>query len=209
MLKPGRAYDERKEPQSASSVPTIPVRRVTQDIQAVPSPFLSSILGMAGLGRLSSIIELDRTMGKAMDYKDFKLPKEQRLRQTSERDCGIPVFAALAGVPEAEVRRGLPEAHLGTVTVDGWTRWLEQKGFKVEKQEGCPGDIVPCAHLVALVDRLDCYHWIYRDGDGDIHDPSPGSLAMPADDPQMKNLCLYKYKIFTLSLSRQHFQKAR
>ena|ERR1017187_7184737 len=130
----------------------------------------------------------------------FKLPKPQTLFQRCERDCGVVVFAKIAGVSYEEVCNDLPEAHLGTVSVDGWTGWLEQKGFKVLKQEGCPDNIVPCAHLVAPIDDRRYCHWIYRDAEGDIHDPAPSFAAMPADDPRMRNLSCYECKVLTISV---------
>jgi hypothetical protein len=131
------------------------------------------------------------------------LPKTQKLRQGSERDCSVPVFAALAGVSEDEVRRDLPKAALGQATVQQWIHWLERKGFEVLKRDGCPTDAVPCAHLVALHQprSKQDFHWIYRDADGDVHDPSPVFEAMPADDPRMRNLSAYTEKVLTLSLS--------
>jgi len=132
----------------------------------------------------------------------FKLPKQQVLRQRFERDCGVAVFAELAGISYEDVLRDLPDAHLGTVTDGGWMRWLEQKGFTPLKREGCPEDIVPCAHMVAPVDDTRYCHWVYRDAEGDIHDPSPSSLAVPADDERMRKLSLYDVKVMTISISR-------
>src|ERR1035441_356067 len=133
----------------------------------------------------------------------FKLPKPQRLRQKHDRDCGVCVFAALAGVSEEEVLADLPDAYLGTGTVNGWRSWLESKGFTVSKHEECPADVVRCAHLVAnaLYTKEDA-HWVLRDEDGDVHDPSPVSMYMPADDERMRNLSIYAMKILTLSVSR-------
>jgi hypothetical protein len=107
-------------------------------------------------------------------------------------------------VSEEEVLADLPEAYLGTVTVDGWRAWLESKGFTVTKREGCPADVVPCAHLVAnaLYTKEDA-HWVFRDEDGDVHDPSPVSMYMPADDERMRNLTIYAMKILTLSVERR------
>jgi hypothetical protein len=133
---------------------------------------------------------------------NFNLPKPQRHFQRDERDCGVAVFAALAGLTYEEVLRDLPDARLGTVTVDGWKAWLEQRGFTVSHLVGCPDNIFPCAHLVAPVDDVTCCHWVYRDEEGDIHDPSPVSRAMPADSAWMKNLSMYKCKVLTLSVSR-------
>jgi hypothetical protein len=132
-----------------------------------------------------------------------KLPKQQRLCQESDRGCSVPVFANLAGVSEDEVRRDVPQAALGQVTLAQWISWFETRGCKVLIREGCPDDIVPCAHLVAPSrprDSLD-FHWVYRDADGDVHDPFPGSAAMPADDPRMRDLSLYAQKVLTLSVS--------
>ena len=133
---------------------------------------------------------------------NFKMPKAQQHFQKTERDCGVAVFAALTGVGYDEILKDLPEAHLGTVTVDGWKRWLEGKGFVVTHRDKCPADIVPCAHLVAPADDTRYCHWVYRDADGDIHDPSAASAAMPADDPWMKELRAYECKVLTISLSR-------
>jgi hypothetical protein len=112
------------------------------------------------------------------------------------------VFAELAGIPYEDVLNDLPNAHLGTITVDGWTEWLETKGFTVSGQPGCPDGVVPCAHLVALADHPDYYHWIYRDGDGDIYDPSDMFAAMPEYDPWMRMLSPYQCKRWTISISR-------
>lgn len=135
----------------------------------------------------------------------FKLPKEQRLAQKSERDCGVSVFAELAQVPEEELLKELPEAHLGKVSVDEWIAWLETRGFDVLRRDGCPEDVVPCAHLVGPEQSYHPtdFHWIYRDADGDVHDPSPVPRAMPADDPRIRNLTLYGQKVLTISISRR------
>jgi hypothetical protein len=131
---------------------------------------------------------------------EFKLPKPQRLCQRFERDCGVCVFAELAGVSREEILRDLPQAHLGTVSVDAWTEWLEKKGWAVLRQQECPDDIVPCAHLVGRSNTD--FHWIFRDAEGDVHDPSPVFTAMPADDPRMKSITFYPLKVLTLSISR-------
>lgn len=133
----------------------------------------------------------------------FKLPKPQRLLQRSDRDCGVCVFATLAGVSEEEVLADFPDADLGTVPVDGWRAWLESKGFAVSQRDGCPTDVVPCAHLVAnvLYTKEDA-HWVFRDEDGDVHDPSPVAMHMPADDQRMRSLSFYAMKVLTLSVSR-------
>lgn len=133
----------------------------------------------------------------------FKFPKAQKLRQESDRDCSVPVFASLAGVSEDEVRRDLPQAALGRVRYLEWIGWLEKRGAKVTLCEGCPSDIAPCAHLVATHQPRDDgdFHWVYRDADGDVHDPSPSFAAMPADDPGMKNLSVYAQRVLTLSVT--------
>lgn len=112
------------------------------------------------------------------------------------------VFAALVGVSYEDVLRDLPDADVGTITVDGWKQWLNDKGYKANHLNGCPLDVFPCAHLVAPVDDRRYCHWIYRDELGDVHDPSPVFSAMPADDPRMKNLEMYQYKVLTLSISK-------
>lgn len=76
------------------------------------------------------------------------LPKMQSLQQKSDRDCGVCVFAKLTGMTEEQVIVELPDAYLGTVTVNGWEDWLRVKGFKVTRRDGYPDDIVPCAHLL-------------------------------------------------------------
>ena len=98
---------------------------------------------------------------------NVKLPKPQTLRQRLDRDCGVPVFGKLVGVTYEEVLSELPSAHLG-ITVDEWVRWLENKGLNPLKRMGCLTDILPCAHLVAMIDHRDYCHWVYRDIDGDV-----------------------------------------
>jgi hypothetical protein len=139
-----------------------------------------------------------------MYSRTFTLPKAQRLFQTSERDCSVPVFAALADVSEDEVCQDLPNVRLGEVSVEKWEAWLKTKGFDARRREGCSSDELPCAHLVALYDPRDerDFHWIYRDSDGDVHDPSPTFSAMPANDPRMRDLSCYHTKVLTISVSR-------
>jgi hypothetical protein len=98
--------------------------------------------------------------------------------------------------------RDIPDAHLGTVTADGWHRWLTQRGFKVTQSNGCPADVLPCAHMVSPVHPWRDGHWVYRDEEGDVHDPSHATQAMPADSPFMKELQMYDYKNLTISVSR-------
>jgi len=133
----------------------------------------------------------------------FKLPKPQKLRQESERGCAVPVFASLAGLSEDEVRRDLPQASLGRVSIIQWENWLKKRGFNVLRRDGAPTDILPCVHLVAPHPPRDItdFHWIYRDADGDVHDPSPAFEAMPADDLRMKNLSVYDKAELTLSVT--------
>jgi hypothetical protein len=140
-----------------------------------------------------------------MDSSPFKFPKQQKLRQQTDRDCSVPVFAALTGISETEICRDLPLAPQQGVTVDGWMAWLSQRGLDPLKRDGCPVDIVPCAHLVGPTHprSLTHFHWIYRDEDGDVHDPDPSYAAMPADDPRMRELSLYGTKELTISVSRQ------
>jgi hypothetical protein len=133
---------------------------------------------------------------------NFKLPKPQGRFQRYERDCGVVVFAALAGVSYETVLRDFPDAHLGTITVDAWHRWLMERGFSVTRLPGCPADVFPCAHMVAPVDDRRYAHWVYRDAEGDIHDPSHATKAMPADSSFMKALQMYEYKILTISIAR-------
>lgn len=133
----------------------------------------------------------------------FNFRKGKKLRQESARDCSVPVFACLARVSEEEVRQDLPEAVLGLVSVSQWENWLKEKGFQVLRRDGCPADIVPCAHLVAEGpprDRTD-FHWVYRDADGNVRDPSPAYTCMPPDDPRMRDLSAYERHELTLSVS--------
>lgn len=139
-----------------------------------------------------------------MKSAPFKFPKQQMLRQRTDRDCSVPVFAALVGISEAELCRELPAAPEQGVSVDGWMTWLSEKGLDPLKRDGCPADVVPCAHLVGPFQprSLNDFHWIYRDEDGDVHDPAPSFSAMPADDPRMKELAGYARKELTISVSR-------
>jgi hypothetical protein len=138
------------------------------------------------------------------------LPKTQRLRQELERDCSVPVFAELTGVSSDEILRDFPHATIGRVTVEQWKAWLEKRGLTVVERDGCPSDIVPCVHLVATHEPRDNtdFHWIYRDEDGDVHDPSPVSGAVPADDPTMRDLTYYRGKILTLSVLKSSARNA-
>jgi hypothetical protein len=131
----------------------------------------------------------------------FRFPKLQKLCQKTERGCSVPVFATLAAIPEDQVLQELPAAAEGMVRLDRWIAWLEEKGCDVLWRNGCETDILPCAHLVAHNPRGESdFHWIYRDEDGDVHDPSPSSLAMSADDPRMRDLSLYNTKACTISV---------
>jgi hypothetical protein len=133
----------------------------------------------------------------------FKLPKPNKLHQKGTRDCGVCVFAELAGVSYEQVIQELPGADEGTVTVDGWIAWMKTKGINFEMREGCPADVVPCAHLVSnTMTSKDDFHWVLRDEDGDVHDPSPVAMYMPADDPRMRDLETYAFKKLTLSAKR-------
>jgi hypothetical protein len=131
-------------------------------------------------------------------------PKPQALRQKHERDCGVCVFAKLTDTTEEELLKELPDAYLGAVSVNGWEAWLESKGYAVTRRQGCPDDIVPCAHLVGhgVYTREDA-HWVYRDEEGDVLDPSPVNQYMWADDPRMKRLDGYSEKILTITIARK------
>lgn len=130
----------------------------------------------------------------------FKPMKPQKLHQKHDRDCSVPVFAALTGLTEEEVLADLPNAALGLVTVDEWCEWLESKGFEVNKRDGCPDDIIPCAHLVAhVLEKADDPHWVFRDEDGDVHDPAEGYV--PANDERMRTLAFYSIKRLTLTVT--------
>ena len=147
---------------------------------------------------LSSVIR-----SRLMVTSTFKFPKQQKLRQGTERGCSVPVFAALAGVLEDEVCRDLQMALDGLVSVQGWMDWLTAQGLDPLKRDGCPADIVPCAHLVGPLQPRNAsdFHWVYRDEDGDVHDPDPSFAAMPADDPRMRDLSPYARKELTISVA--------
>jgi len=130
------------------------------------------------------------------------MPKAQCHFQRADRDCGVVVFAALTGVPYEDVLRDIPDADLGTVTLNGWVDWLMKRGFKVTRRDGYWTDIVPCAHMVSPVHPWRELHWVYRDEEGDVHDPSHATQAKPADDPFMTELQLYEWKLETISVSR-------
>ena len=138
-----------------------------------------------------------------MESAPFKFPKPQMLRQRTDRDCSVPVFAALARVSEAELCRELPAAPEQRISVNGWMTWLSEKGLDPLKRDGCPADIVPCAHLVGPVQPRGPkdFHWIYRDENGDVHDPDRSFEAMPADDPRMRELTVYATKVLTISVA--------
>jgi hypothetical protein len=127
------------------------------------------------------------------------------LRQKTDRDCSVSVFAALTGIAEDNICRELPLAPEQGVSVDGWMAWLSQKGLNPLKREGCPDDIAPCAHLVGPISpqALTHFHWVYRDAEGDVHDPDPHNSAMADDDPRMRQLSIYGTKVLTISISRQ------
>ena len=129
-------------------------------------------------------------------------PKPQTLRQKHERDWGVCVFAKLTGITEVELLKELPDAYLRTVSVDDWEAWLERKGYAVTRRPGCPDNIIPCAHLVGhgVYTREDA-HWVYRDEEADVLDPSPVNQYMPADDPRMKRLNGYSEKILTITIA--------
>jgi len=134
-------------------------------------------------------------------YRDsLPIRKAQRLFQRSERDCGVAVFAALATIPEATIRCELPDAVLGRVSEEGWINWLTAKGFVVTRRDGCPGDILPCAHLVMPPYPRDKTHWVFRDEDGDVHDPSSRFQAMSADNLDMRRLAAYWHYVRTYSV---------
>jgi len=82
--------------------------------------------------------------------------------------------------------------------------WLEAQGLSGLKRDGCPSDIVPCTHLVASHPPRDYtyFHWIYRDAEGDVHDPSLVFEAMSAADPRMKDLSFYHQQVLSISVAR-------
>ena len=124
------------------------------------------------------------------------------LAQRDARDCSVPVFARLAGIPEEQFRNEMPRAQIGQISVDELVAWLELKCFQVLKRPGCPDDLLPCAHLVGnMPQSLSDFHWIFRDADGDVHDPSPVFQFFPADDPRMRALNFYSERVLTITVS--------
>jgi hypothetical protein len=75
----------------------------------------------------------EKIMLKAAMKNPWNLPKRQILIQETERGCSVPVFAQLAGISIGDLKRELPGAILGQVTVNEWITWLEGKGFAVLK----------------------------------------------------------------------------
>jgi hypothetical protein len=131
-------------------------------------------------------------------------PKPQRLLQVTERGCSVPVFARLARVSEEQLCREVPGAPRGLITLGQWKEWLESRGFDVLEREGTPIDMLPCVHLVApIFDPRAEFHWVYRDERGDVHDPSPVYTCMGANDPWMRELKAYDWRMLTLSVSRR------
>jgi hypothetical protein len=131
--------------------------------------------------------------------------KPQKLRQGSDRDCAVAVFAALAGTSYQEVIDAFPgRAVHGLVRPGEWVDWLKNKGCQPTLREGCPDGAVPCAHLVAdhPMSNQD-FHWVYRDEDGDVHDPSPVFFIVSANHPSMRSLSAYNTKVLTISVNKQ------
>jgi len=128
------------------------------------------------------------------------------LRQKEDRDCSVPVFSKLARISEEELLLELPHAKAGQVDHHQWLEWLRGKNLgDVRMVEGCPTDLANCAHLVSAHqprDQAD-FHWIYRDEEGDVQDPSSCFAAMPADDPRMKSLEPYPFKVLTIVVSKR------
>jgi hypothetical protein len=65
--------------------------------------------------------------------------------------------------------------------------------------------MAPCAHLVGIGDTPQSesdFHWIYRDSDGDVHDPSPVFKFMPANDERMRELKPYALQVLTIALKK-------
>ena len=114
------------------------------------------------------------------------------------------MFGALTGLSVEDICRDLPDARTGGVSVFRWESWLKGIGLVVLRRDGCPTDILPCAHLVTLDTprSFDDCHWVYRDEDGDVHDPSPVFEALDADTKWMRNLGSYEGKLLTISICR-------
>jgi len=112
----------------------------------------------------------------------------------------VSVFAALAEITQEELKAEMTGAESGLVTVDQWLEWMKRRKPGVQKLQGCPTDLVNCAHLVSEHHPrgLDDFHWIYRDKEGDVHDPSPSYMYMPADDERMRCLQQYRHQELTI-----------
>jgi hypothetical protein len=154
-------------------------------------------------GNESSSVKNARSERKKAMSVEF--PKPQRLQQKAARDCSVPVFAELLRISEQQLCAELPLASEGKVSVDGWMTYLAEKGCEPEKRDDCRTDKLPCVHLVGpkTPRSREDFHWIYRDEDGDVHDPDPSFKAMPADDSRMRDLSVYGRTVLTISLGRQ------
>lgn len=131
-------------------------------------------------------------------------PTLQRLLQTSDRSCSVSVFASLACISEQEVEVDLPGAAHGEVSVEQWEQWLSSRGLRTQRLEGCPLEYVPCAHLVAnFPQNLRDFHWVYRDENGDVHDPSPTTLTLGANHPHMRQLKSYDTHQLTIAIIKE------
>ena len=124
--------------------------------------------------------------------------KPQTTRMKGDRDCSVWVFSQLTGLSEEEIITDLPGAPRGEVTVDEWCAWLKRRGYEYVRRTGCPGDIVPCAHLVANTPEATDAHWVFRDEHGDVYDPGGGYV--PANDDRMRNLIYWSEKRATISV---------
>jgi hypothetical protein len=128
----------------------------------------------------------------------FKFPVPQYLRQQGAMGCGVAVFAELTGLSRAEILRDRPRAEEHGLSVKEWEEYLRENGFIVRQYQPEESYPLPCAHLV---DAGGGCHWIFQDERG-VFDPSAAFQYMPADDPRMLNLSVYKARILTIAVAR-------
>lgn len=93
-------------------------------------------------------------------------------------DCGVVVFARLAGLTEEEIIRDVPDAFNG-ITHKQWEAYLISKGRQVTCYIAGVQYPLPAAHLVETSPGSSRYHWIYQAEDGGIYDPNPAFEFCP------------------------------
>jgi hypothetical protein len=109
-------------------------------------------------------------------------------------DCGVSVFAELAGLSRDEILNEMPEA-LNGLSADQAIAYLKRKGLPARNYPPNSSHPLPCAHLVLSGGG---YHWVYQAANGGIHDPSPVFEWTP---PRTITLSThYSAKILTIAL---------